>query len=487
MTSRCEPRLPARISVWMVLACCASPILAADRAPPAAASVVVLADFDQTAPQLRASTGVTVAVAEPPRHAKPDEQNAPPQREASDDGPTTADAAGGPGGRQPAEPLLPTGKACRISSGGPGGAALSSERWPTDWRSSAALCLWVFRQPTDERPETIELRCVEEDGRAHFWRKIELRHSGWKLIEVPLSAMRWGDQRAPRWDKVKNMVLFVRQPSELWIDSLWLSAGANNEAAELAGERLARLAFPRSDASQVAVVRREQVELISDCSKIDANKLADHLQSVAETVLKQLALPKQEGLRGTLIVFDRDPDYRQFVPRLGAYWNAQAAEPQSGGFTVQAIATAAYSEQHGTLRPVFTHEFIHSLLARALHISNRGEWLHEGLANYYQLRFHPQENIAEIVRSGVEDPSSHLPLEKLCDGKPIPMNRYWQAMTVAEMLLTDEAYRASLPRLLEAFGTDGSTDLGPRLKLLGKDWTAFTADWKQFCLRHYAR
>jgi len=227
--------------------------------------------------------------------------------------------------------------------------------------------------------------------------------------------------------------------------------------------------------------------LISDCSKIDTNKLADHLQTVAESVLKQLALPKQEGLRGTLIVFDRDADYRQFVPRLGAYWNAHAAEPKSGGFTVQAIATAAYSEQHGTLRPVFTHEFIHSLLARALRVSNRGEWLHEGLANYYQLRFHPQENIAEIVRSGVEDPSNHLPLEQLCSGKPVPMNRYWQAMTVVEMLLTDDAYRASLPQLLEAFGTDGSTDLGPRLEILGKDWASLAEDWKRFCLRHYAQ
>ncbi len=165
MPNRFEPRLHARLSVWMVLACWASPILAADRAPPAAGSVVALADFDQTAPQMRSSTGVTVAVAEPPRPVKPDERNAPPQREASDDGPTTADAAGGPGGLQPAEPLLPTGKACRISSGGPGGAALSSERWPTDWRSSAMLCLWVFRQPTDERPETIELRWKKTVGR----------------------------------------------------------------------------------------------------------------------------------------------------------------------------------------------------------------------------------------------------------------------------------------------------------------------------------
>lgn len=487
MTNRFEPRLRARLSVGIVLACWASPILAADRVPPADRSVVVLADFDQKAPQMRSSTGVTVAVAEPPRPVNADEQNAPPQREAGGDGQPTADAFAGSNGTPSAEPLLPTGKACRVSTSGPGAVAFSSEDWPTDWRTNAALSLWVFRRPTDERPETIELRCVENDGRAHFWRKIELRHSGWKLIKVPLSAMRWGDQRAPRWDKVKNLVLFVRQQSELWIDSLWLSAGANKEASELAGPRLARLAFPQSDAARVAVVRRERVELISDCARIDAEKLADHLQSVAETVLKQLALPEQEGLRGTLIVFDRDSDYRQFVPRLGAYWNAQAAEPQSGGFTVQAIATAAYSEQHGTLRPVFTHEFIHSLLARALRISNRGEWLHEGLANYYQLRSHPQENIAEIVRSGVENPVSHLPLEQLCNGKPIPMNRYWQAMTVVEMLLTDDAYRATLPRLLGAFGTDGSTDLGPRLDILGKDWASFAEDWQRFCLKHYAR
>ncbi len=484
MASCFETRSGMRFSVWIALALWAAPVWAADRAAPADPPIVVLADFDQTTPKIRSSTGVTAAVADPPRAVQADELNTP-QREALPESEAPPVAEDNPQGRRREESPPPAGKACRVSAGGSGGVAFSSEHWPADWRSNATLRFWVFRRPVDERPETIELRCVEADGRAHFWRKIELRHSGWRLIETPLSAMRWGDQRAPRWDKVKNLVIFVRQPGELWLDSLSMSAGADTEAAELAGLRLARLAFPQTDAERVAVVRRDHVELITDCSRIDQAKLGDHLQKTAETVLEELDLAKQTGHRGTLIVFDRDPDYRRFVPRLGAYWNAQAAEPQSGGFTVQAIAMAAFSEQHGTLRPVFTHEFIHSLLARALRISNRGEWLHEGLANYYQLRFHPQENIAEIVRMGVADSSRHLPLEQLCNGKPIPMNRYWQAMTLAEMLLKDDAYRRRLPKLLEAFGTDGSTDLGPRLEILGKDWASLGEDWKQFCLRNY--
>lgn len=483
---RCfQSRLPIGLCAWIALAWVSVAVPAADVGPAAGLPSVVLADFDQTAVDIRSSTGVTAAVASPPRSPQADELTTP-QREGSADEETPSRSHGGPLSPRRAEAPAPSGKACRVSANGAGGVAFTSERWPADWRGNEMLSFWVFRHGGDEQPETIELRCVEADGRANFWRKTELRHSGWKRIEVPLSAMRWGDQRAPRWDKVKTVVVFLRQPSELWFDSLWLAGGTSNEAAELAGDALARLAFPRSNAASVALVRRDHVELITDCSRIDTNKLADHLQTVAETVLKQLALPKQEGLRGTLLVFDRDPDYRQFVPRLGNYWNAQAAEPKSGGFTVQAIATAAYSEQHGTLRPVFTHEFIHSLLARALCISNRGEWLHEGLANYYQLRFHPQENIGEIVRAGVGDSSAHLPLEQLCSGKPIPMNRYWQAMTVAEMLLIDDAYRRALPQLLDAFGANGSTDLGPRLEILGKDWNAFTEDWKRFCLRQYA-
>lgn len=480
-----KSQLPMWLCASMALAWAAVPVPAVEGAAAAGLPPVVLADFDQTGVNIRASTGVTAVAASPPRAAQPDELKTP-QREGAADEDTPAVAEDSPPARRRAEPPTPTGKACHVSANGPGGVAFTSERWPDDWRGSEMLCFWVFRQRADERPETVELRCVEADGRANFWRKIELRHSGWKRIDVPLSAMRWGDQRAPRWDKVKNVVLFLRQPSELWLDSLWLAGGTSNEAAELTGEPLARLAFSQSDAASVAILRRDHVELITDSPRVDTRKLADHLQKTAETVLTQLALPKQEGLRGTLIVFDRDADYRRFVPRLGAYWNAQAAEPQSGGFTVQAIATAAYSEQHGSLRPVFTHEFIHSLLARALRISNRGEWLHEGLANYYQLRFHPQENIGAIVRAGVNDSAAHLPLEQLCSGKPIPMNRYWQAMTVAEMFLTDDAYRRSLPRLLDAFGTDGSTDLGPRLEILGKDWTSLAEDWKQFCLRQYA-
>ncbi|MDQ3621808.1 MAG: hypothetical protein M3463_04865 [Verrucomicrobiota bacterium] len=150
-----------------------------------------------------------------------------------------------------------------------------------------------------------------------------------------------------------------------------------------------------------------------------------------------------------LLVFSSRDAYRAFPARLAAKLNAEATVPRAGGFTVFGIATSFWDPEQGSLRPVYTHEFVHALLSDRLRLDNRGEWLHEGLASRYQLRFHPQENFGAIVADGLAAASRRLPLERLCDGQPIPSNRYWQALTVAGMLLQQEKYAPRAGRLFK--------------------------------------
>lgn len=459
-----------------------APGLAADSPPRKKDAVVVLADFDGLSPDIRSSDAVRVQVESVPQPLeKADSAFEHAQFEGANElDRTTADKDRG-------AIIAPRGRGCRLKAQSSGGTAFSAPYWPSDWCDYAMLYLWIYRESQAERPDQIELRCVEADGLAHFWRKIELNHRGWKLLVVPLQSLRWGDRRVPRWDAVKHLVFYCRTATDdLWIDSIQLALGTERDSAELSGPWLARLAFPNKRADEITIVARQRVELLTDSARIESDRLANHLQQTAETVLRDLPIATDDQrIRGTLIVFDREADYRQFIPRLAAYWNSQGDEPKSGGFTIQAIATSSFSEQHGTLRPVFTHEFVHSLMARALRITNRGEWLHEGLANYYQLRFHPQEGVGRIVLDGIGQADMHLPLKQLCNGRPIPMNRYWQAMTLVEMFLTDETCRLQFAKLLEAFSRNGSTDLEPHLGLLGGDWPALTERWKRFCRETY--
>jgi hypothetical protein len=115
---------------------------------------------------------------------------------------------------------------------------------------------------------------------------------------------------------------------------------------------------------------------------------------------------------------------------------------------LQAIATAGWDPEKGSLRPVFLHEFVHSFFELSAGLPQEGGWVQEGLASYYQLQFHPQADLAKIVQAGLRDPKSHLPLKDLCSGKRIPTNRYWQAMTVWQFLLSTPKYREKLPHAL---------------------------------------
>jgi hypothetical protein len=162
--------------------------------------------------------------------------------------------------------------------------------------------------------------------------------------------------------------------------------------------------------------------------------------------------------------------------------------PKADGFTFMGCATGSWKESYGTLRPTYTHEFVHALIARAALLQNRTEWFQEGLANHYQLLLHPQQGLGDVVMKGVETPGWHLPLQRLCDGDRIPVNRYWQAVTIVEMLLVSPRYRDRLADLLRAFQAAGSTDLEPHLEpILGVDWDGFTADWRVYCRATYAR
>ena len=145
-----------------------------------------------------------------------------------------------------------------------------------------------------------------------------------------------------------------------------------------------------------------------------------------------------------------------------------------------------WSEKFGTLRPVYTHEYVHALITKTLFLPSQGSWLHEGLASHVQIHFHPQPNLRDIVSEGIANPRLHLPLQALCNGNRISVKRYWQALTVVETLLSVDRYRQNLPRLLHAFQQSGSTDLTSQLELaFPVSWEKFTDTWYRFCRTHY--
>ena len=384
----------------------------------------------------------------------------------------------------------PAGKALAIKSAGNAGVFLKVGKGPSDWSQCSEISFWAYRSPEEaakNATSTLEVQIYEKQPGARFWRKITLDHTGWKEINVPLKWCRWASGRIPRWSNADRMGIWLRDEANIVIDSLEVTKGAGERPAELTVSDLRSLAFPNAADDEVTIIEGKEVVLLSNAPKLNAKQLDEHLSKVAAMVRQDLGLPRPV-IKPVLIIFETETEYRDFPPRLGDKLNSIAERPGSGGYALHGVASAAWNEQFGTLRPVYTHEFVHSLLARSSGIPNKREWFQEGVANYYQIRFHPQQNLKQIVLAGIKDSSQQSKLNELCSGRPISTSRYWQALTVIDFLRRDPAYAERFPEMIAEMGQKGSTDLGPYLETYWKtNWQDFNDQWTAHCLKAFGK
>jgi hypothetical protein len=356
---------------------------------------------------------------------------------------------------------------------------------PRDWTELEAVSFWIFRADRSDPPTTIELQVFGSNPRARFWRKLVLDHEGWQMYSVPLRWMRWGNYYVPAWNDVGRFGIYFRDAGDIWIDSITLEDTDGQLGSMIAGADLAKLAFPDGTADVKSTDSTDLI-LVSATSELSSDELLKHVSSLKRQIESDFSFLPATRVPPKLVVLQAQADYRQFVEKLSAVLNSQTAVPTTDGVTLLDVSVSYWDPAQGTRRPVYTHEYVHGLLSHMLRFENQGDWFHEGVASYYQLKAHPQANLSEIVRQGIDNRNLSTPLEELCNGKRIPLNRYWQAMTIVELLLTNDAYRKKLPELTAAFQNSGSTDLGQPLRgVLDKTWNQLTDDWRSLCRSRY--
>ncbi|MBA2320305.1 MAG: hypothetical protein H0V89_04030 [Deltaproteobacteria bacterium] len=187
-------------------------------------------------------------------------------------------------------------------------------------------------------------------------------------------------------------------------------------------------------------------------------------------------LPWLPTVTGTipLVVMKDVPAYRAAVARLAGAFGSWLSPPASGGFTLEGIATSYWDRKQGILRPVYVHEFVHALVARATGLSNDGSWLQEGLASWFQSMLLPQDDLAGVMQRRI---AGGKPIRELCDGHRIREQNYGEAMAVVGTLLEVPRWSGILEDVVEQAAQTGSTSLVE----LGVDLDALDAD-----RRHWA-
>jgi len=318
------------------------------------------------------------------------------------------------------------------------------------------------------KPGAFEVQFLEADGRAKFWRRVDLASTNETAVTIPLRFMRRDGLRSPRWDNIRHFGLFFRNSGTFCFDDFMFRRNTGTKP-ELGADELAAIAFP---GATVRSVKKPEMTLLTDSTELELPKLEAELHRFIEQARRDMSFLSRPSAPAVLLVFAKKSDYEQFAPRFAKLLNSTATPSVNDGYTVEAISTSYWDPAQGTLRPVYLHEFTHSWFERvAVLPGNGGGWLQEGLAGHYQLLFHPQENFGELVRKGIEDPEYRWPLRELCSGERLPVSRYWQAATLMRMMLTAPKYREQLRSFLA-----GSQPT---------DWDGLAYDWIAFCRETY--
>jgi hypothetical protein len=350
-----------------------------------------------------------------------------------------------------------------------------------------SVSFWLHFTPEDaskDQPVAIELQFIERDGKGKFWRRLDLVTPGWTRFVIPLRTMPCSEKRSPRWDRVEHLGIFLRGPATFWMDNFTLST-TPGLGPTWTPEQLCALAFPDAPAAQIASLSKPDFAILTDCDKLELPVLEKQLDALIVRLRKDLLVKETPWTQPVLIVFKDQTAYREFTVRFAKVLNVKPIPPASGGYTVQGIATSFWVPERGSLRPVFAHELTHSWLDRVFDLpSGLGDWLQEGIANYYQLEFSPQADFGKGLLAAMK--RRPVSLKSLCSGGRLLENQYGQAATLMRMLLTQEPYASRFPKLLEAVRATGNTDLSQYVKpVFDTTFEAMQDDWINFCAKTY--
>jgi len=341
----------------------------------------------------------------------------------------------------------------------------------------------------DGKAQRFDMLALEPDRKALFWRKVAFDHQGWKTLELPMEWFRWNQGRVPQWDNVTAIGIRGDAGLKFWVDGLEVVDQVANKGPNHDVSSIIKGVF--KDPQPVRHQAENGVWLITNSDEIDLKKLHAHLVKVRAYVLEivpQWKANQANGRTPALIVAQNRKDYQSLFAPFGNQYVANISAPQSGGYTVQGVGFSYFDPEYGTLRPVFTHEFTHSVacqLGRSDITSS--PWFDEGLATLVQLHFHPQKGVGEIIQAGMADPAKHLPLEKLTSGR-VPSNRYWQAWTVVDFLMNDPEMKPKFNDLISQFEATGKTDLSLHLKpVYGMNFEQLQEKWRSYVLENMNR
>jgi hypothetical protein len=250
---------------------------------------------------------------------------------------------------------------------------------------------------------------------------------------------------------------------------------------DAAGQR--KICFPPAEGAKPKTFTAGGTILWTD-APVNGRELLAHLRkvrgylrsAVATTRPTTASMPAGKGPRPVaLAIYKTRRDYLRLWKRVGSHYGGRFGAITTEGYSYRVFCATSYDspKQFRARRPIICHEFAHVWLYQNFRLRNDGNWLTEGLANAAQLHFFPSSgNRADFLRW--MEAGKMIPIKRLMSLPRIAPKDYWQAATLAEVLLL--RCREKLPAVIRAFNR-GDSAYAIVSKVLKTDLVTFERQW----------
>lgn len=393
--------------------------------------------------------------------------------------------------REP-DPVEAEGFAIRIEAAGPSVLSTQPGAIQEDWGDYSELRFRAYLPP-DQDPTTIEVQLGEHDANARFTRTVEIDQPGWNEYTVELRWMSPVSGRLPNWGAIQRLLFQFPKPTNIHIDDIAL-VKIPEVGLEPTWDELLELAYPTPDGEEEIAedevrlgiaIDLPHVLLIAPSIEHDPANLLEELAEIRRELDEDLGILRVDA-QPILVVLPDRRQFAEFCERLAHRYGRTVEPPTSDGVTILGYAITYWDEETGWERPALIHEYVHSVLDRQARLPSRSEWVHEGFANWYQIRYRESESL-ETLYEELEASNERSPIARIVTGDRITQEQYPRALSIIDFLIDSPELRERLPLMLQSFASFGTTDLRsvsePVLGVPLGDLTAMYQEWLRTRLR----
>lgn len=360
-----------------------------------------------------------------------------------------------------------------------------SSLFNSELKSYDHVTFWLHKQ--DEGDVVFEFQIMDKSNTSRFWRKVTVSHKGWKKITLPLRWFRWAGKISPSWNEISRIAFFPRAKCSFVVDQIQFEdldgkAGLFVNSAEDISKNL----LPDSDPKSY----EKDFLIVSENKKVDVQKLGEHFEKVLnEIYLKVPSLKREKNeAKPYLVIVNDGEGFKKALGKFGELQVSQVPGTELSGYSMMNSAFSSYSEKYGTMRPVYLHEFMHAVMATQGRILKSHNWVHEGFANYIQMKYQPQKGLGKIILQSMNREGLNNHILKLTENDDIQFKDYVYVLMIAETLWECEKYSTKIGQFFEYVENSGDTNFKEILKkIYQKSFDEFMADLKEFLAAKHSR